>query len=337
MKDGQRVSLYVRSVSADGAARIQVAGADVIARTEMPEGSRLQAGMLLKGRVFFEDGKVCIRLARPGETASFSFSNLLASSGIAPSEAAVRALSIFYVSKMRIDPPAIRRALLLAAAFPGKEPRAAEAAALLLQKGLPLAEENVRLALAVVEGRALYADTSSRGLGGLQADPEGKGGQGARGESGGEGGMENAGGGQDEGSRGGGGFFAEFAGQNLLFDREDNLARPAWLIVPFKRELAGAECSGSIRFLAGGLGGKAIETRITVISSSLEEEGTFSADFVINEGGCGFAFSPEPGGRQAARLRAELSRALEAAGLASVAEYGLIPRLGGASSVDIKA
>ena len=339
LKNGQRVSLYVRSVNGDGTVRVQVAGADITAKSEMPRGFLLQAGMLLKGRVFFEEGKVYIRLTPPAPAQAFSFSHLLSSSGIAPTEAAFCALELFYASGMRIDPPAIRQALSLAAAFYGKEARAAEAAVLLLHKGLPLNEETLKAALAIIEGKALQEDSSSAEENVLQINPDGKGERHSKGDAGkgASDGGASAQGGQGEGSKGGG-FWLEFTGQNLAFNKEDSCSKLTWFILPFKRDFAGAECTGSIRFLASGLGGRALETRVTVVSSLLEEEGGFSADFVVTEGGCRLALSPEPQGRRSERLAAELSKELEAAGLPSSVEYGIAAAAAGLSSpVDIEA
>ena len=333
LKSGQRVSLYVRSVNSDGTARVQVAGADIVAKSEMPRGFSLQAGMLLKGRVFFEDGKVYIRLAQPAADQKASFSRLLASSGIAPSEAASRALQLFCASGMRIEPSLVRQALVAAAAFPKKEARAAEAAALILQKGLPLTGESVKLALAIIEGKTDVLRINPDG----EEEPRSKG---KRGESGGKSaddGLPSAHGGQGEGSREAGGFWAEFTGQNLQYNIEDNCAKPTWLILPFKRKFGGIDCTGSIRFLVDGAGTKALETRITAVSSSLEEAGGFSADFVLSESGCRFAFTPQPGGRQAKRLCAELSKMLEGARLSLPVEYGLGSSFAELAAVDIEA
>ena len=341
LKNGQRVSLYVRSVNSDGTARVQVAGADITAKSEMPRGFLLQAGQVLKGRVFFEEGKVYIRLAQPAEQRS-SFARLLASSGIAPSESAYRALELFYASGMRIDPPALRQALTLAAAFTGREARAAEAAVLLLHKGLPLNKETLDAALAIIEGKALQDDAFSARESALRINPDGKGdrrqGQ-ARGESqrkdaGEDAASAHAGGG--EGSKSASSFWLEFTGQNLQYNMEDNCAKPAWFILPFKRDFAGTECTGSIRFLASSLRGRAIETRVTALSSFLGEEGAFSADFVLTESGCRFALAPEPQGRRARRLCAELAKALEGAGLASNVEFGAATAAAEFAPVDIE-
>ena len=330
LKNGQRVSLYVRSVNSDGTVRVQVAGADVTAKSEMPRGFSLQAGQLLKGRVFFEEGKVYIRLAQPAAAKAFSFVHFLASNGIAPSDAALRALQLFCASGMRIEPPALRQALVLAAAFPGKEARAAEAATLILHKGLPLNEETLKAALAIMEGKisALRINPDD------EEEPRQAQERGARGGKGANDGLLS---GQGEGSKGASGFLAEFTGQNLQYNMEDSCAKPTWFILPFKRDFGGMECTGSIRFLASDLGERAIETRVTALSSSLEEEGGFSADFVLNEGGCRFSFSPEPQGKQAERLSLELSKMLLDAGLESAVEYGLGNAVAGLAPVDIEA
>lgn len=344
LKNGQNVSLYVRSVNADGTARIQVAGADIVARSEMPQGFSLQAGSILKGNVFFEDGRVCIRVADSSLPSAFSFSSFLASSGISPSEAALHALSFFYVSGMRIEPSALRRVLSLAAAFPGKEARAAEAAALLLQKGIPLSEKSVKAAIDALEGRlpagAFSENVTTASEGVLQVNPDGGGGRqsteqkrsggGKRGGAEAEGGEEAACG--DEESRADIDFFSAFAGASKAGEGSS----PSWFILPYKRSFGGAECTGSIRFLASGLGGKAIETRITAVFSPLENTDAFSADFILSESECRFVFNPAPSGQAAARLSDELSRMLKGEGLPLPVQCGFDPSAFEAKSVNIE-
>lgn len=333
LKSGQSVSLYVRSVNPDGTARIQVAGADIAARSESPARLPLQAGAVLKGTVFFEGGKVYIKVNSPPQPGASPFSSFLASSGISPSDAAFHVLSFFYASGIRLEPSAIRRILQLALAFPQKELRACEAASLLYLRGLPLTEGNLRVALAALEGRLpagaeggilpLNAD-AGRGKG-SSAGEEMQGGKG-QGE---EGLYESEKGGQapesrlryaanDEDSQSLD-FFSALAG----WDAGKSAGQLEWRIIPFRRSFGKTECTGSIRFLADRAGGSALETRVTAVL----EDGS-SADFVIyqgqggREGGCRFSVLPSPSSKSLPRLSAELAKELRNAGLPFPVEYG---------------
>ncbi len=347
LKNGQSVSLYVRSVNPDGTARIQVAGADITARSEMPPDLSLQPGSILKGRVFFENGRVYIRTAGLLFPRGFSFSSFLASNGISPSEAACRVLSFFHVSGMRMDPAVVRRVLFLAAAFPGKEPRAAEAAALLLWKGISLTEENLKAAVDILEGRIFAGDSFRVEDGVLPLNPDAE--RGKNPESGGKRDGEEAESGQKRGGKDrenaeaeaagkmqsqSADFFNAFTGRNTGRTGEGADAGLSWHILPFKRNFGGMDCTGSIRFLVSSADGKAIETRVTAVSSA--EESGFSADFVFSESGCRFAVAPPPQERQAEKLAHELSKIVKGAGFAVPVEYGFGADFTEAKPVDIE-
>lgn len=293
LKNGQNVSLYVRSVQADGTVRVQVAGADITARTEMPPGFSLPAGSVLHGRVFFEGNRVYIRLAADAVPRSSSLSAFLLSLGLNPSPAAVFTLSFFYSSGMRIDPGDIRRITALAAAFPGREKRACEAASLLRQKGIPLTQENIRRALEILEGVSVLPDGNAEQDSSAGEKPE----------------YPDAAspGNRQEEAGGGGEGFPEDA--FLYGSASDTASGWDWYVLPFRRPFGGRVCTGSLRFLLHRFTGEAAETRITV------RDGGSCADFLVDGSRCRFVLQPEPAPAVCGKLAAELEASLQKAGL----------------------
>ncbi len=341
LKNGQGVSLYVRSVNQDGTARIQVAGADVVARFETPAKFAVKAGALLKGTVFFENGSVYIRIANPPQPRAFPFASFLASSGISPSEAAFHTLAFFHVSGMRMDAAIIQRILHLAKAFPLMELRACEAASLLFSKGIPLTESNLKAAIDVLEGR-LTAEAMAAPLSYKDAvlpfNEEASGGSGSNADNE-QGGKEkeekNASNGfqyspsEKEGESLD--FFSAFTGGKAKKDEDSASTRLDWHVLPFRRSFANLECTGSIRFLLDSARNKAVETRVTAAL----EDGS-SADFIVSESGCRFSLFPTPPSKALLRLSAELEKALKDEGIIAPVDYGFEANVFQAKPVNIE-
>lgn len=334
MKNGQTVSLYVRSVNPDGTLRIQVAGVDVTARSEIPGRSPVSAGSVLKGTVFFEDGRVCIKIAQDASPRNFSTPAFLSAHGLPGSPAALFTAAFFYASGKRIDPDCIRRITALSAGFPGGEFHACEAAALLLQKGLPLTDENLRKAVRILEGGA--EDPSEAAENGASGEKKRGVGDGSphqdfdaadsSDDSDGSGESSAADGeGRERAREDGDGFYRRFT-EGGAEDEE----RFSWRVIPWRRDFAGRGCAGSVRFLIDNAVGATVETRISVM------DGAASADFIISGGVCRLETSAPLGLREREKIAGELKRMADAADVGLDVVYGFggdVPPVG---SVDIE-
>lgn len=307
--------MYVRSVNADGTLRIQIAGADITARSEMPGGFNVAPGSLLKGIVSFEDGRIYIKLL-PGslrpESPIFSF---LASNGLPESPPAVFTASFFYASGKRLVPAEIKRIVSLAGDFPGKEFRACEAASLLSQKGIPLTAENLRIALEILEGRDMPLVESVRDS--LEGEGSGAGGYGNS--------REGSGGGEPEKKGNPSGW--EFSRRFVSGDYESDYV---WYIYPYRRDFAGQVCTGSLRFLFDRLSRIEKESRLTFV------DGHSSADFILTGDACRFEIYPGSAPRLLEKFTGEIKKMMMASGLDMDVFYGFDETLPGGGTVDIE-
>ncbi len=301
--------MYVRSVNPDGTLRVQLAGADITARTEMPGNLSVHAGSVLKGTVSFKDGKIYIKILPGSIQQNFSIFSFLASNGIPENPSAVFTAAFFYVSGRRLNPDEIKKIISLAGNFPGKEIRACEAASLLAQKGLPLTEENVMAALDVLEGRSI-----------IPPEPDMESDRNLQGQGNPDSGNPDAG----SGGKDGGG---EFQDRFVSGDYEGDVL---WYIYPYQREIAGKTCSGSLRVLFDRIACRTKESRLTFV------DGNSSADFILTEDSCRFEFYPEPAPFNLRKITAGLKRMMEDAGINMDVVYGLDENPPAVGTVDIE-
>jgi hypothetical protein len=218
-------------------------------------------------------------------------------------------IAFFRSINVRLDPSLVRGIAALAARFPGREARAAEAAAILAERGIEPDEESVARLLSCLEGTS--------GL---------PGGEGFTGEGSGAGAEESG----DQNSAQG----DPHSGKSRRFLSFINAKKGSdfhWVIVPFAVALAGRPCRGSVRFLLDLARGMVTETRITVL------DGRRTWDFDLSGGSCAFGAVPGFDGVQSERNRVYLLKALERAGIRAVTERAGPGQDGGIPKVDVRA
>jgi hypothetical protein len=161
---------------------------------------------------------------------------LLADLGLPSTQLSLQIVSLLKQVQAKLEPAKIGSFLRLASKFSGKEASAAEAAVALAAAGID-ADEGLVGDLLVLMGE----------------DAGSSGGSGSRG------GSLGAGDGRDFGDSG-----SAPSGERLLsrLNRKGDSARQ-WFIFPFSRDIAGAFCAGSLRFLVDRKSASVVETRIT--------------------------------------------------------------------------
>jgi len=201
-------------------------------------------GESFRARVRLADNTVFLH-PLPADSAALP-ADLLDRLGVDSTASAAFLVAFFQKIGSRLDGRTINSLARLSSRFPGREQRAAEAAAILAERGIEPAIETVERLLGCLEGRS-----------------------GATDEEGGNADKKN----------GSDGDFLAFVNQKKGHDRH-------WIILPFKRDLAGCPCSGSIRFLLDVATGSCIDSRVTCITGSNDW------DFALTDTSCSFTANP---------------------------------------------
>jgi hypothetical protein len=256
---GSVVRVSVLAALGDGTFRVSVEGRELVAA-----GMRgLHPGLSFSARVLVENGLFALSpvLDSPVELPAGT-SPLFADLGIPETPVSTFLVSFFRTIEMKLDPALLRSIMKTAARFPGRELRAAEAAAILSERGISADDESVSELLDLIEGRF---------------EPSGAGRDG-----GGPGESED----RPENTR----ESVNHAERRRAFCSFVNQKKGCnlhWVILPFSEDFAGRHCSGSVRFLVDLAACRTSETRVSFF------EGLRCWDFTVAGKSCQFTAKPE--------------------------------------------
>lgn len=280
LKPGSLVRVSVLAALPDGTFRVAVGGRELVAAglRGASVGSSFSARVRIEG-----DAVVLSPVLDSAVDLSPGTSALFAELGIPETPVSSFLVSFFRTIEMKLDPALIRSVMKTAARFPGRELRAAEAAAILAERGISADDDTVADLLDLIEGRSGAAGDHRAGSGGQDAD------------DGGRRDADSAGRESDTPSRTQTpierspieGSSIERRRALCAFVNHKKGQTLHWLVVPFSREFAGRLCSGSVRFLVDLAAQKTVETRISFF------EGPRCWDFSITGKACSFTANPE--------------------------------------------
>jgi hypothetical protein len=305
LRDGELVRVEVLAGSSPGRVRVRLAGS-VVSASDI---RGVSPGDVFRARVRLTAGAVLLTPLTDDLPAAPSGDSPFQRLGLPETPITAALIAFFRSINVRLDPSLVRGIAALAARFPGREARAAEAAAILAERGIEPDEESVARLLSCLEGTS--------GL---------PGGEGFTGEGSGAGAEESG----DQNSAQG----DPHSGKSRRFLSFINAKKGSdfhWVIVPFAVALAGRPCRGSVRFLLDLARGMVTETRITVL------DGRRTWDFDLSGGSCAFGAVPGFDGVQSERNRVYLLKALERAGIRAVTERAGPGQDGGIPKVDVRA
>lgn len=324
-RDGEVVRVEVLEGSSSSRVRIRVAGKVVTAS----DIRGVTAGDTFRARVSFSSGSILLTpltnddlsLAVHGNSSA----NLL---GLPDNAVTARLIAFFRSLGAKLDPVLLKGLSSLAARFPGREARAAEAAAILAERGIEPDENSVARLLACMEGSASGSEASEAGHGGRFSGYSGD--NGDRGDRGGPGSESGP------GSDGTGGLGADDAGsfgdakRFLSFVNAKKGSDLHWVVIPFSVILSGRSCCGSVRFLLDLERGCVRETRITC------RDGVRCWDFTLLDGTCVYDVTPESEAVPDAEIQLYLRKALEGSGIKQVERRDARRDTGGMPKVDVR-
>jgi hypothetical protein len=264
---GSVVRVSVLAALGDGTFRVSVEGRELIAA-----GLHGMAALsAFSARVRMEEGSLVLSpVLDSALELPAGLSPLFAGLGIPETPVSVFLVSFFRTIEMKLDPALLRSIMKTAARFPGRELRAAEAAAILSERGISADDEVVSELLDLIEGRF---DSSVAGQG------EGKRGDG---NGAGSGETEDCGGTTSEAVT-----SAERRRSFCAFVNQKKGCNLHWIVLPFSQDFAGRHCSGSVRFLVDLAARQTAETRVSFF------EGAHCWDFSIAGKACEFTAKPE--------------------------------------------
>jgi len=246
LKPGTIVRVTVLSSSPDGTLRVRIGE-----RTYNAAGMRdMRSGESFDVRIHYSDNTVI--LTPVSSTLTPIRPDFFSSLGVPETPVAVYLVSFFRQINAQLLPETLRSIMKVASRFPGKEMRAAEAAAILAERGIKIEDDTVAKMIRTIE------------------DGYGSGGYGNP-----ESGNPEAGNTDDDRSR----DFCAFVNHKKGHDMH-------WIIIPFRKDFSGVPCTGSVRFLLDTQKNETIETRVTFIESMHNWE------FSINNGVCSFTAEP---------------------------------------------
>lgn len=159
-------SVFVRVLADNGGGQylVSAGGSRISVASRLP----LEPGSTFRASVSVRDGRVLLvpetsaaavqqespELAGAGSSPDAMLAALLAAEGLAPDAVSVKLLQFLQQGGFRVDRALMDRARRMALRFPGREREAAEAAALLLEKGIAPTESAVQELLALAGGGA---------------------------------------------------------------------------------------------------------------------------------------------------------------------------------------
>jgi len=252
LKPGSIVRVIVLSASPDGTLRVRIGD-----RTYNAAGMRdMHPGESFDVRIRYSDNAVI--LTPVSSTLTPIRPDFFSSLGISETPVSVYLVSFFRQINAQILPETLRSIMKVASRFPGKELRAAEAAAILAERGIKIEDDTVARLIRIIEdgyGSAGFGDS------GFAASGD---------ESGNPGDAQD-----DELAR----DFCAFVNHKKGHDMH-------WIVIPFRKDFSGVNCTGSVRFLLDAQKNETVETRVTFVESM------HTWEFSINNGVCSFTAEP---------------------------------------------
>lgn len=153
--DGQTARVRVLEPAGDGWLRIRLGGKTLVARG-MPD---MAPGTEFSARISYSGTTVFIHPLADSATQDI-FTRL----GIPQTPVSSFLLSFFQTANYRLESGVLKTILALSARFPGKEKRAAEAAAMLTLQGIEPDERLVAILMEIIEGNAGGTDAGERDI-----------------------------------------------------------------------------------------------------------------------------------------------------------------------------
>lgn len=153
--DGQTARVRVLEPAGDGWLRIRLGGKTLVARGMQG----FAPGTEFSARVSYSGTTVYIQ-PLPVSADSDVFARL----GIPQTPVSSFLLSFFQTAQYRLEPALFRSILSLSSRFPGREKKAAEAAAMLMLQGIDPDEQLLSLFMEIIEGNAGGSDDGERDI-----------------------------------------------------------------------------------------------------------------------------------------------------------------------------
>lgn len=277
LRDGDTVLVRVLGAAPDGTVRVSLGRSAVVTARFLSNG-HFAAGDSFTARVRLSGGSVFLDpiTGRQGDSRTAALDRL----SLPDTDSSRFLVSFLTDSLYRLDAAFIRRALALAARFPGRERRACEAAALLEMKGLGVTEESTERLMDILEGRVTGIDEGS-------SDP----------------------------SSGSDSPLGSDAGSDLSFTAFLNHKKKHalhWIILPFSQEVPNARLSGSVRFLIDAAKGSCALTLVTA------HDGTRCWDVKLRGNSCDFWVNPPFSSIKKGEIAVYLTEALSQTGFTYV-------------------
>ncbi len=318
IRSGDVLRVEVLDASRHGRARIRLAGTVMFA-----SDSRLvSSGETFLARVTLSKGSIFLTPIPEIHEDGAADRGILARLGLPDTPVTASLVTFFRSINARLDPALLKSISAIAARFPGKERRAAEAAAILAERGIDPDEETVARLVSCLEGAG--ADDGAPLPDGSEGRPRGTD---ERTRDRAERGEEPAG----EGSDGPSGSRSPRLRRFLSFVNAKKGNGYHWVVVPFSLAISGRPCRGSVRFLLDLSASAVLQTRITCL------DGRREWDFLLAGGECSFDADPPLASGTEALAATGLARSLEGAGILSVARRALMDRGEDLPRVDVRA
>lgn len=154
LRDGEVVRVEVLGGSSPGRVRVRLAGSVVNAS----DIRGVSPGDVFRARVRLASGAVLLTPLTDDPPVAPRDDSPFQRLGLPETPITANLIAFFRSINARLNPALVRGIASLAARFPGREPRAAEAAAILAERGIEPDEESVAHLLSCMEGAAALAD-----------------------------------------------------------------------------------------------------------------------------------------------------------------------------------
>lgn len=287
--DGDIVRVEVLDRRTDGTFRVRVAGVTLSAS----DIGSCSPGDVFTARIRLSPSSVFLHPLAPDASVP---KNLFAQLGIPETPVSAFLVAFFQSIRAKLDPATIKNLASIAARFPGKELRAAEAAALLAERGIEPSDAAVERLIRCMEGE-----------GALSGDMGGDDGASADDDHGASDDRRNA---SDDGrgAADGDGTSRDF----LSFINMKKGHQFHWIVIPFRTVLSGLPSAGSIRFLLDTESRRVHGTRVTCVT------GNHDWDFDLTKNECILSATPPFDAVISAKFSVYLKCLMEKSGITSV-------------------
>jgi hypothetical protein len=290
---GALVRVSVLSARADGTAHVRVGERVLVAASF----SDHLPGSSFDARVRFSDGAML--LVPEPSSGSASPSTVFSSLGIPETPVSSFLVSFFRVTGLKLDSRLLVDILKISSRFHGKEARAAEAAALLAERGISIDDESVSRMIDLLEGKTGYAGSGNPGKDGT--DESDRRSTAEENSSDADSSIEDSSisytgrkytaldditGTDGLAGDGNGHPCPERERDFCAFFNHKRGHELHWVVLPFAKSFEGRLCTGSIRFLLDTVSGGTAETRVTFL------DGIHSWEFSVKGDACSFTAKP---------------------------------------------